>query len=81
MKPHDKGKLLVISGPSGAGKSTVIGKLMELRDRDLNETVPQLLSNAMYVMKSSGIFDSEERKRIWVESCSLIGRFTAIRFS
>ena len=32
MKPHDKGKLLVISGPSGAGKSTVIGKLMELRD-------------------------------------------------
>ena len=32
MKPHDKGKLLVISGPAGAGKSTVIGKLMELRD-------------------------------------------------
>jgi len=46
--------------------------LMSIADTDLKESIPQLLSNALMVMKSSGVFEDESKKKMWTESRAII---------
>ncbi|EAY02794.1 Sec7 domain containing protein [Trichomonas vaginalis G3] len=39
--------------------------LTKIRDDDVIEAVPEMLSNALRVMKASGIFDGDQRKSMW----------------
>jgi hypothetical protein len=47
-------------------------RLLELSDTDLHELIPELLGNALCLMKEGGIFESETRQRMWLDSKSLI---------
>ena len=48
---------------------------MKFGDVDLKSSIPQLLANALMVMKSSGVFDSDSRKKMWNESRAIIEPF------
>lgn len=39
--------------------------LTKIKDYDVVEAVPEMLSNALRVMKASGVFDSDQRKNMW----------------
>ena len=47
--------------------------LMRVNDSDLNECIPEMLGNALLVMKESGIFEQgDERKQMWLNSVQVI---------
>ena len=47
--------------------------LMKVNDSDLKECIPEMLSNALLVMRESGLFEqSEDRKQIWLNSVQAI---------
>jgi hypothetical protein len=47
-------------------------RLYDVGDTDLNEVIPELLGNALSVMKEAGVFENEARQRMWLESRALI---------
>jgi hypothetical protein len=47
-------------------------QLLELSDGDLHDVIPELLGNALCLMKEGGYFDGDPRQRMWIESKSLI---------
>lgn len=51
-------------------------KLMDMKNPEMSEMIPQLLTNAMNVLKESGVFDSQDGQQIWAESRSLIDSFS-----
>ena len=46
--------------------------IMKVGDQDLKSSIPQLLANALMVMKSSGIFESGSRQKMWNDSKNII---------
>lgn len=50
--------------------------IMRVGDADLKASVPQLLSNALIVMKSSGVFQDESRKKMWDDSRAIVEPIT-----
>ena len=49
--------------------------IMKVGDQDIKSSIPQLLANALMVMKSSGVFESETRKKMWNDSKAIIEPF------
>ncbi|OHT01340.1 Sec7 domain containing protein [Tritrichomonas foetus] len=51
--------------------------LMKVNDADLKESIPEMLGNALLVMKESGIFQSnDDRKEMWLNSLAVIEPLT-----
>ncbi|EAY04607.1 Sec7 domain containing protein [Trichomonas vaginalis G3] len=46
--------------------------VMKVGDSDLKASIPQLLTNALIVMKSSGVFEGENRTKMWNDSKELL---------
>lgn len=46
--------------------------LTRMRITDFNESIPELLGNALIVLKNAGIFDSEDKQQSWIDSCEII---------
>lgn len=47
--------------------------LMKVNDSDLNECIPEMLGNALLVMKESGVFEQgDDRKQMWLNSVQVI---------
>lgn len=47
--------------------------LMKVNDFDLKECIPEMLSNALLVMRESGLFEqSDDRKQMWLNSVQVI---------
>jgi hypothetical protein len=53
-------------------------RLLELNDADLHELIPELLGNALSLMKESGIFEPEARQRMWLDSKALIEPLSSV---
>lgn len=41
---------------------------------DLKETIPELLNNALMVMKEEGIFESQDKEKMWIDSKTVVDK-------
>ena len=46
--------------------------LMKVDSSDLRESIPEMLGNALLVMKESGIFEQNDRRDMWNNSLAVI---------